>query len=457
MIANSTKLSVTPVGRAVAQSVLHPSSASQLIEYAANRADDLLALTRDEAREQTLRYALLHATYSSNEYSISGNAKLLPYQLDVVAENTLADQSENYLIERPWRRNPKAANAAMVAIRWVEGKRRDELSSEFEEIGSGVLQAMFREGAEILFSWYDCLTAGTAPYVSNEERPHVLRDNANLLLALRNLASVIRRQATLLSVGLPGEVAWLATLIDRDTGRFLLSRMAIVELFNRGLISPSDFMRRDKFRKIVQALKSVEVHDSNNVAKNLQISIRKFRQDRRQDLWINAINRSPDSLKSVLKGIDSARGREFERKFEELLNAVGIGCERLDDGNTPGAPDFRLSLNHKVQVIVELKSAEGDNMIGLNGAVDVIKGAAIVGLSSLPKVTLANPGFDANVPWQSRNVRDLALVEACHFFYGISLVACGEIEKDAFLNWLTQPGLLSVSQLRGAVTWTEFG
>ena len=86
-------------------------------------------------------------------------------------------------------------------------------------------------------------------------------------------------------------------------------------------------------------------------------------------------------------------------------------------------------------------------MVGLNEATDVIKGAAIVKLEHLPKATLANPGFDPNVHWQARNVRNLALVEACQFVYGISLLACGEVEKAAFLNWLAQPGLLSARQL----------
>ena len=31
-----------------------------------------------------------------------------------------------------------------------------------------------------------------------------------------------------------------------------------------------------------------------------------------------------------------------------------------------------------------------------------------------------------------RNVRNLALVEACQFVYGISLLACGEVENGRF-------------------------
>ena len=94
----------------------------------------------------------------------------------------------------------------------------------------------------------------------------------------------------------------------------------------------------------------------------------------------------------------------FETKVEALLNAVGIAYERLDDGGTPGAPDFCLGLNHGVQVVTELKTADGEGTVGLNEATDVIRGAAIVNLVHLPKATLANPGFDPNAHWQARNV-----------------------------------------------------
>ena len=152
MTTNSSRLSVTPIGRAVAQSVLHPRSAIQLIEYTARCANDLLALTNDETDEETLRYALLHAAYSSDEYTIRRGARSLPHQLNELVQNDLADRSESYLFEHPWVRNPRAANAALLAMRWAEGKRRNALSPEFKAIVSGVLQTMFRQSAEILFA-----------------------------------------------------------------------------------------------------------------------------------------------------------------------------------------------------------------------------------------------------------------------------------------------------------------
>jgi hypothetical protein len=456
MTADSTRLSVTPVGRAVAQSVLHPRSADQLIEYSARRANDLLALTQDEAGERTLRYALLHAAYSSDEYSIRGSARNLPYQLDNLVQNTLADQSEAYLLEHPWQRNPPAANAAMLAIRWADGRPRNDLAPEFPVIGSGVSQTMIREGAEILFAWSDCLIAATAPHLVDNDRPLALRADPALLRALRNLASVIRVHARMLAAGLPGDVAWMAGLAAESTGRRLLSRPAILALLNHGLTDPVDLLRHDNFGRIIAVLKPTGISDLDAVVKDFRNAVRIYRQDRRKNLWEIAIDRAPDAVRVLLKETIDTRGKAFERKVEALLDAVGIAYERLDDGKTPGAADLHVGLNYTIQVVSELKTAEGEGTVGLNDATDVIKGAAIVKLAHLPKVTLANPGFDPNVPWQARNVKDLALVEACQFAYGISLLARGEIDKDAFLDWLAQPGMLSVSQLRGSQTGIEY-
>ena len=200
------------------------------------------------------------------------------------------------------------------------------------------------------------------------------------------------------------------------------------------------------------------IPDLNNVVQNFRNAVRKYRQDRRQNLWRIAIDRAPDGVKALLVETFDARGKHFERKVEAILDAVGIAYERLDDGKTAGAADLHIGigLNHAIQVVTELKTAEGEGTVGLNDATDVIKGAAIVNLGHLPKVTLANPGFDPNVPWQARNVKDLALVEACQFAYAISLLACGEIDKDAFLDWLAQPGMLSVSRLHGSQTAVKY-
>ena len=458
MNANSTRLSVTPVGRVVAQSVLHPRSADQLVEYAARRAGDLLALTNDEVGERTLRFALLHAAYSSDEYSIRGSGKNLPYQLGSLVQNTLADQCEAYLFERPWRRNPTAANAAMLAKRWAEGRPRSELAPEFPVIGSGVSQTMIREGTEILFAWSDCLTAGTASHLVDEDRPEALRGDADLLRALRNLASAIRVHARMLAAGLPGDVAWMTGLAAEGTGHQILPRHAILALLEDGLTDPVDLLRHDKFARIIEVLTPIGIPDLNNVVQNFRNAVRKYRQDRRQNLWRIAIDRAPDGVKALLVETFDARGKHFERKVEAILDAVGIAYERLDDGKTAGAADLHIGigLNHAIQVVTELKTAEGEGTVGLNDATDVIKGAAIVNLGHLPKVTLANPGFDPNVPWQARNVKDLALVEACQFAYAISLLACGEIDKDAFLDWLAQPGMLSVSRLHGSQTAVKY-
>lgn len=451
MNEQSNRLSVSPVGRAVAQSVLHPYSAYQLLEYSARRVGDLLALADHENSEHLLRFTLLHAAYSCDEYSQRSGGRNLPYQLDPLVHNGLANQTNDYLFEQPWSRNPKSANAAMLAMRWVEGKPRNELVQEFEAIGSGVLQNMFREGADILFGWSDCLLTGTDAHLADEDRPERFRRDGGLLQALRNLLAAIRAQALVVNIGLPGDAAWMAQIRSHDTGQPILPRRAIIELFSNGLIEPVDLLRHDTFREIIDVLRPLNLDNLDDTVKMFRKAIRVFRDSLRGKLWRAAVQRAPLNCKSVIEAMKDSREKDFEFLVESLLNQAGIAYSRVDDGSQAGAPDFHLGLNHEVQVVVELKTAQGDGAIGLNLAKEVISAASIVDLGHLPKVTLANPGFDPNVPWQARRATELALVEACQFAYGISLVANSDVSKDAFLGWLAQPGMLSVGQLRKTI------
>lgn len=225
--------------------------------------------------------------------------------------------------------------------------------------------------------------------------------------------------------------------------RVILTRPAIIELWKHGLTEPQELLRRDAFPKIIEALKPLGLSNLNDVAVRFRKAVELHRQVHRERRWSMAIDRAPANVQAVLRDMPASRGTEFETKVESLMNAVGIPFDRLDDGTVAGAPDFHMGLNHHVQVILELKTAQGEGTIGLNEATDVVKGAAIVDLGHLPMATLANPGFDPNVPWQARNVRGLALVEACEFAFGISLLAQGEIDKETFLGWLAQPGVNS--------------
>lgn len=450
MTDQSTRLAVTPVGRIVAQSVLHPRSANQFITYAAQRASELVSSRDDPDQERLLHFALLHAAFTSHEYMVTGSGRFLPYQLNPLVANPLADEAEHLLIEQPWNRYPKAANAALAAIRWTEGTPRNQLAPEFDTIGSGVLQNMVREAGDILFSWADCLMAATGSQILDEERPAVLRGQADLLRTLRNLAAAIRVGARALSVGVPPDVGWMAILSDEETGQRLLSRDQIIALLTAELMDPTEILRHENRKAVVGALKSIGTSQLDTLLEKLKAAVLAHRNDRRDYLWKIAIEGSPDTLSHIVEATKEARGNAFEKQVEHLFDAVGITYERLDDGQTAGAPDYLVGPNHKIQILLELKSSEGKGGVGLNDATDVVKAAAIVGMDHLPKVTLSNPGFDPNVAGQARNVKDLALVEACQFARALSLIANGEVDKDRFLDWLAQPGTLSVTGLRVA-------
>ena len=221
----------------------------------------------------------------------------------------------------------------------------------------------------------------------------------------------------------------------------VLSRSAIIALWKHDLTDPQELLRRDTFPKIIGALKPLGFRDLNGVVVSFRNAVGLYRQGHRARRWGMAIERAPANVKEILQDMPETRETSFEDKVEALLDAIGIAFHRLDDGKVAGAADLHIGLNHHVQVVLEMKTAQGEGTIGLNEATDVVKGAAIVDMAHLPMATLANPGFDPNVPWQARNVKGLALIEACEFAFGISLLAQREIDKETFLGWLTQPGV----------------
>ena len=231
-------------------------------------------------------------------------------------------------------------------------------------------------------------------------------------------------------------------------GRDLLSRSAVLRLREHGLTDPLELLRHDTFVKIIEALKPLGLPDLDSVVRDFRDAVRAYRRDQRKNFWQTVIDRAPNNVRAILQDMPDARGKRFEGKVEALLDVVGIAYKRLDDGKIPGAADLHVGLSDLVQIVIELKTAEGEGAVGLNDATDVIKGAAIVDLSHLPKVTLANPGFDPNVPWQARNAKELALIEACQFAYGISLLARDEIDRNMFLDWLAQPGVTPIPMSR---------
>lgn len=445
MTQKSTRLSVTPMGRVVAQSVLHPLSAHELLRFSSDQCSNLLDLMEDDQEEQKLFFIFLHAAFSSPEYEARTGERILPYQLNPLIPNPLADQAEPYLIESPWRRNCKAANAALIALRWSQGEARNKLAVEFETIGSGILQAMFREISEILFSWADVINAATSPNISDADRPQFLIDNIDLLRALRNLSSSIRAFAKLVYAGLPGDVQWIRNLVSEDTGQPLFPREAILRFRKADIVLPEHFLERGKSNIILDILKDLGIVDLNDAMITLRREAPKYKDKNRRDLWKSCLFYAAEEARPIFEKTIDSRGKDFEVQIENLLDLVGLSYTRLDDGRTPGAADLHIGLNHAAQVVVELKSSE--KSVSLNSATDVIKGAAIVGLDHLPKLTIANPGFEPNVSWQARNIRDLALVEACDFCYGLALLSSNKIDKDSFLDWVSQPGILSAKSL----------
>lgn len=441
----SDRLSVTPVGRAVAKTILHPYSANQLLLYAATHAEALSQIA--EHGDDALLFVLAHAAYSSHEYTVRGNARVLPYQLNSRVTNELADQCNQYLMDKPWYRYPTPANAAMVVTRWAQGLPTDQLASEFNEIGSGMLRSMAWEGAGILHAWAECLSVAASVRYADDDRPSAFHGRGNICSELRNLLPAIQVQVQRLNFGLPGECVWLANVLDPGTRRSVLQRNVILDLYKNGLTDWTKLLQQETYRKIVAILRSRGVVDADEVAKRFLDAVREYRDQDRKRLWDISIECAPQQFQGIINGLRDARRERFESGFRDLLDKIGISYTWLDNGEESGRPDLVLGEKGRIRVVMELKTALDEGTINFNRARAVISSASTAGYAELPKVTVGHPAFDPNVPWQARRAKDLGLVEACELVYGLSMVIKNEIDEEKFIAWLAQPGMLYARDL----------
>jgi helicase len=105
------------------------------------------------------------------------------------------------------------------------------------------------------------------------------------------------------------------------------------------------------------------------------------------------------------------KGKEFEGAFENLLSYIGIECTKLDKKPAIGAPDYLMRFSGFGDVVIELKTKEGVDLVNYNDATKVLATSEVHGHKDKFCVTLCNPGVDPSVPNVIVECGRLAVVE----------------------------------------------
>jgi hypothetical protein len=438
------RLHATDVGRHVALSGLLPETAHFLLEYLATNSGALAQLLPDETGHggdaSGLNYCLLCAALMSPEFSGLTRTRFIHFGFDVVVPNPSANRWASLLAGQPWQAYRPAVNAAGLMIEWIDGASFAALEGRFQAVRAGTVEGLCRDVVWCLSGLADIVAAATRADTEPAERPTCLRaTTAQTLRDIRRLLSSVRLLTWRLNVGVPDTVLWL-TEAHGSNGRPLVSRREALALQIGGLGTYVSIRMRENWSKLIALLRGSGVPNAQERARLTQGLADNWHIGLREKMHIRQVRRIGSNSAALFKDYYDGRGTAFETAFEVLLDLAGIRFTRFDIVPKQGAFDYLLHIDGRPDLPLECKSKQGDGLVPLNEATDVLRSTELHGYAGASCVTLCQPGVDPNVVTMLNGCARLCVVEAHDLAEVIVQVASKRALPQDLYDWLSQPG-----------------
>lgn len=439
-----TRLHVTEVGRRVALTGLLPETGRFLLAYAAERVGDLLPMLPDASGQggdtAGLNFCLLSAALMAPEFSGLSRTRAIPFGFDVPERNPHVDRFAPLLAERPWQPYRGAVNAAALLMEWIDGAPLAALEGRFQAVRAGTVESLCREVVWCLSGFADILAVVTRADLDPVERPHPLRGTTGrTLLDIRRILPSLRLLVRRLNTGLPEGALWLLEARG-DDGRHLVSRREALALHRQGLASYDALRQRNNWSSVVGALRAEGVPEAQSRAQLIQQLAHDWHLALRDKARTRQAKRLGSEGAALLGAYYNSRDRQFEHALEELLRRAGVGFTRFDDGRRQAAFDYLLHAEGRRDLPLECKAKQGNGLVALNEATDVLRATELHGHAGANCVTLCQPGVDPNVPAALLGCARLCIVEAHDMADALVQVALSLASPQDLLDWLSQPG-----------------
>jgi len=447
LIETGQLLTVTALGEAVARSGLKPETAIFFLDGLARFGEGLAGLlpsAEGNGDEDDLAFVLAHAALASPEFGLDGGRPTRSISWRVskpnLVSNAYARRLADLLLSQPWMGNVAAANGALLLASWTAGQPRQRIEASVGTVRLGTVQAMARDVAWILTGISEIIGTVTAPALADESKPVALRA-PEVGRSVRRLARTIRRQASRISAGLPGDVLWTTSIDLQDRPR-RLSRTQILALRDKGLVRSIDLMdgaaAADTARR--EALEAVT---NPRLANLVRDAARRWKVDDREYCKRLHLRRAaPLGGTDIVEALYSSRGDAFESAFAAMLDYLAIPWQRLDAAGKIGHPDYYVTIEDYPGIVVELKSKVSDSdCVSFNAATEVLSASELIGLRDHPCLTVCNPAVEPSVPQLIESCGRLCVVEACDLAEAALRLREGVLSRGEFYNWLTAPGI----------------
>lgn len=455
---NAGRLAATPVGKAIGHSSVLPQTGIYLLNYIVAKADALVSCLGSSAAGSIdrLGYLVFLACFSSPEYVSQEGKKatrFLPWQLekDYLFD---ADVYKDDLVEPMWQADLKPVNSAKLAIDWINGEALNNLESTVADLSAGVLRELFRNLCWTLQGLASIITAAADHRVPIASRPLALQGQEDKISLMRKLPRVLNRLSYRVSEGLPDEVLWMKSLNHIDTA-FTLSRSEILSLRSASYITPEQIMLGSQDADDVRMTAFSKAKPSPHAKSNwLRDTCRQWKGNRRQYVMQRHLQRTEKCPQQRLVGqFYRATGSDFERVFEDVLTALNIAFEKLDDKTKTGAPDYLLKLQDSQPLIMELKTRQGEKLVDHTKAVEVLAASELHGHKDTFCITLCHPGVDPSVAMAVIPCGRLSVVESVDLGEALIRLCEGTLTQAQLWQWLSTPG----QALAGDLPYKEYG
>ncbi|MGH9436744.1 MAG: DEAD/DEAH box helicase [Terriglobia bacterium] len=151
---------------------------------------------------------------------------------------------------------------------------------------------------------------------------------------------------------------------------------------------------------------------------------------------------------------NQALGVEYEKAIMKLLRVeTDWDVTALDDGERQNVPDLHLQLGN-TSVLIECKTcSKSPPLIKKEEAWAILQKASDFD-QGMRRVTLGKPQFDETSKKKAAASQGITLVEHTVFVEGLLRLHAGTLSANAFLDWISTPGVAEIERLGGIPTYS---
>lgn len=405
----------TPVGRAVAQSGLLPSTAVSFVELVNNYAGDI-----DNDFDKYVP-GLIHWVCQCDEFRSNWPSRFLPFPSKGVTSSTGFLQASGLLASMN-RTDAQVIQSAHALVLFCRGEGERTIRHQ-TNITSGQLHRLAIDVAWVFDGLRRIISVPDLGYPQT----------------LTNKLTMLARQV---QWGAPVEALDILRVAQRE-GVPGFGRQRAVALLKRGISTFDQLLGQTK--EVLASLLGNDRRASSllsAVASCVGLGVDRYKQAHLELA-------TKLGMQDAFLSCEDRFGTEYEDAIRVMLeHEKSWSVHVLDDGTQQNVPDLMIRLD-KTAVIIECKTTtKNPPLIKKEDAFAVVQKASDYD-PAIARITLGKPSFDEHSKKKAQGSPGLALVEHSLFMEGVLRLHAGEITADEFLKWISAPGVAELDRLGG--------